>query len=219
MNLLSQIIAKEDTFYPALIEKSKLHLGLRQYHLSSELAQKVLRITQTSIEALQIMILIQYVASCNMNGVENCLDELIQLLTFDGILSRQACLQSAQLFSRISGNYDKGTLESLLNLISTVLKADPTDGEIRLEKAIILRRLERYQEAMEEYQSLFSMNENSIDASLGMIRCQWLNGHYCDAKKQFEFISLTDESCEESRYERKLTGWLFQSEVFYVKDI
>ena len=141
MNLLARVIAKEEAFYPALIEKSKLHLGMGKYHLASELTQKVLRITQTSTEALQIMILIQYVTSYNRNEFEKYLKELVQLLTLDGVSSRRVCIQSAQLFSRISGNYDKVTLESLLYLISTALKSDPTDGEIRLERAIILEDL------------------------------------------------------------------------------
>ena len=154
------------------------------------------------------MILIQYLDSCSRNELGKYLKELVQLLTSDRKSFRRACIQSAQLFSRISSNYDKVTLESTLCLISMALESDPTDGEVRLVKAIILRRLERYQEATEEYQSLFAINESKFDASLGMVRCQVLSGDYCDAKKQFEFISITGGSDEVSRYETKMATCL-----------
>jgi tetratricopeptide (TPR) repeat protein len=197
LKLFGDIMAKEESFYPALIETSKIQFCLGRYHLAFESAQRVMRISN-SIEALQILIMNQYHVNISTNiDHKKYLEEIIQHMSMSPKSYVKVCMQNAQLFSRLCDNYDVTTLTSALSLVSIAEVVDPHDSKTRLVKAHILHRLGKYKEAINEYQSLLVLNANTVEVSLGMVMSHLLNGDFNDAKKQLEFIELSrDNDCK-----------------------
>ncbi len=198
LKMLGDVIAKDESFYPALIETSKIQFCVGRYRLAFESAQRVMRISN-SIEALQILILIQYHVTISTNiEHEKYLKQIIQHLSTSPKSYLKLCIQNAQLFSRLCKNCDELTLTSALSLISSAEAVDPTDSNTKLVKAHILHRLGNYKEAMKEFQSLLVLNTSrSVEVSLGMVMSQLLDGNYSDAKEQLEFIELSrDDECK-----------------------
>ncbi len=194
MNTLAKVIAINGLFYPAIIESSKLHIRLRQYRLARQLAQRALCAAKDNVEALQLFILIELIAGGGKSEHIEKFKHYVKVLDVTKIIPKRACFRSARIFSRLCGNHDRVSLELTLKLLSKASHLDPTDASIKLERANILRRLGRYQEAISDFQFILAMNESSIDASYGIVRCQILNDNLSDAKDQLEFISLVEDS-------------------------
>jgi tetratricopeptide (TPR) repeat protein len=211
LDLLATTIAKNDSFYPAHIESSKIYITRRQYRLSRDSAKRALTIAQDNIEALQLIVLLHHIASCDKSEYISNLKQLVHLLVSAKNTSMKACFQNAQLLSRLCGNHDKVTLEFALSLISKAHALNRIDVSVRLEKAKILQRLGRYQKAIAEYQLISTLNESSIEASRGIVLCQALNGNFSDARDQLAFITLVEE--EESRYVPKFDYIFIMSSI------
>lgn len=192
MQLLGRLIARDDTFYPALIEICKVQFSLQQYRLAGESAQRVLKIIPDHMEVLKVCVIIQYYTKIfSQSEHEKLVIKLCHLLS--GGKEQYTCVQCAKILYRLCSNDDKVTLESSLNLVSDALQMNSTDRDIQIEKAKILQRLGRYKEAIEEYESLLLMNVNYVEVSLGMVLCLILKGNSCDARDQLEFIALSSE--------------------------
>lgn len=146
-----------------------------------------------SIEALQILIIIQYHVNISTNiEHKNYLKQIIQHFSTSPKSYLSLCIQNAQLFSRLCENSDELTLTSALSLISIAEAVDPTDSNTRLVKAHILHRLGNYKEAINEYQSLLVLNTtSSVEVSISMVMSHLLDGDYSDAQEQLEFIELS----------------------------
>jgi tetratricopeptide (TPR) repeat protein len=198
---LSTIIADDETFFPALIERAKMYLIQMKYALAKDSAQQSFVIGRGHIEALRVLTLILFLT--NDNGAQRLehLEQLSSKLNGEALPKIERKLEVTKLFSRLCGN-DKAVLEITTQLVSEACDIELDNWESRMEFARQLRRLGRYDEALCQYQFASNLDQGNTDTLEGMILCQVLSGALEEAKQQIEFLELVQD--EESVNEEML---------------
>uniref|UniRef100_A0A671SK95 Tetratricopeptide repeat protein 21B-like n=1 Tax=Sinocyclocheilus anshuiensis TaxID=1608454 RepID=A0A671SK95_9TELE len=73
-----------------------------------------------------------------------------------------------------------------------------SDSELATEMGYQLVLLGRVKEAMKWYKTAMTLDESSISALIGIIRCQLMEGHIEDAEQQLEFLAEIQQSIGKS---------------------
>lgn len=191
---LNKAIASNKHFYPALIEKAKLHLKLRQFSQAQESAQRSISESYAHIEALRVLTLVQYISGNDRNQRLENLRRMLDLATSAKNLNMNFCYETSQIFARLAGK-DETTLTLTSKLIANVCDLDPSNVDFRIELAFQHCRLKRYDEAIVEYQFASSLDTSNTEVLKGMILCHILKGDIEGAKQQMEFVALMEDSC------------------------
>uniref|UniRef100_A0A8C2CP45 Tetratricopeptide repeat domain 21B n=1 Tax=Cyprinus carpio TaxID=7962 RepID=A0A8C2CP45_CYPCA len=73
-----------------------------------------------------------------------------------------------------------------------------SDSELATELGYQLVLLGRVKEAMKWYKTAMTLDESSVSALIGIIRCQLMEGHIEDAEQQLEFLTEIQQSIGKS---------------------
>jgi tetratricopeptide (TPR) repeat protein len=193
-------MAKEASFYPAMIEKSKIHQCLQQYNIANDLAMKCLRIVPNNIDVLQILLLNQYITCHTQSDRTMYLHQLEQNLNLIELPPTDLCLQIVRLFCQVCSDDDDETLGMMSNLISPIVQLNTEDVAARVEWAHLLRRLGKIEDALAEYQNIVLLNEDKVEVALGIVHCNIMHGNIHEAKDQLDFMSLSYDKDVKMRY-------------------
>ena len=183
---LDKAIALNDTFYPALIEKSKMLIHAEKFEQAEQVANRATKISKGNFEADRLLMLIQSVnGSLNSKSFEELSQQLLDSENQNAFL----LFETSCIFARLTT--DKLDLEHIHKLIVKACDIDPSNCEYRVELAFQLRLLKRYNDSCAEYQFATNLDDENIDAYSGLMRCLILNNEIDTAKRQFEFFALT----------------------------
>jgi tetratricopeptide (TPR) repeat protein len=190
----NEIIGKNALFFPALIEKGKLHLQMKKYHELKGLVEEAMVKSNEHFEALLLLTMYQYLAgNSKSQRIEN-LGKIVTILKGFKTTKNDVIFHVSQFFARTCG-CDKRSLDLTKSLVELICKLDPSNEEYRLEHGYHLRRLKKYNEAIADYQFSSSLDTNDSSGLQGMILAQVLNGNIEDAKAQKDFISVMGNVC------------------------
>ena len=192
LEVLNKIVAIDETFFPAFIERSKIYLSAMQYNLAEESACHAFTNSYSHIEALRVVTLVQYLHNYDETQHLANLGQIVTLLDQEAHSSLTFCLETAKLFSRVCSN-DGKTLEFTFGLVSKTCDLELDSYESSIEKARQLRCLGRYDEAISQYQFAANIDQSNTDALQGMILCQVLSGAMEEARQQLEFLDLVQD--------------------------
>lgn len=194
---MNSIIEVDGSFFPALIERAKLYLLQMNFTLAQDSARQGFVMGNGHFEALRTLALILLLSTTDGPQRLKHLDELSNKLKEEAQskFNVDRKLDAAKLFSRVCG-YDEEILNITTQLASEVCDLEFDDWESRMEFARQLRRAEKYDDALSQYQLASNHYPGNAEAIEGMILCQALSGAIEEAKQQIEFLELVrdDES-------------------------
>ncbi|XP_048201260.1 tetratricopeptide repeat protein 21B [Perognathus longimembris pacificus] len=193
LETVNQIIVNFPTFLPAFEKKMKLQLALQDWDQTVETAQRLLLQDSQNVEALR-MLALYYL--CREGDVEKASTKLEQL----GNALNTMEPQNAQLFYKITLAFSRtcGRSPLILQKIQTFLERafnqTPHQPEIATELGYQMIFQGKVKEAWKWYKTAMTLNETSISAVTGLIRCQLIEGQLEDADQQLEFFSEFQQS-------------------------
>ncbi|XP_014641369.1 PREDICTED: tetratricopeptide repeat protein 21B isoform X1 [Ceratotherium simum simum] len=197
LETVNQIIMKFPSFHPAFVKKMKLQLALQDWDQTVETAQRLLLQDNKNVEALR-MLALYYL--CREGDIDKAATKLENL----GNALDAMEPQNAQLFYNITVAFSRTCGRSLLILqkIQTLLERafslTPQQSEFATELGYQMILQGKVKEALKWYKTAMTLNETSVPALIGFIRCQLIEGQLQDADQQLEFLSEIQQSIGKS---------------------
>jgi tetratricopeptide (TPR) repeat protein len=185
---LNKCVVKFSWFTPALSEKARLLLGVRDWEQAMEAATRSLMLNPNNIEALVITILFHLAKECKFNTAATKLAELVELFSEEEPRNAPLYLETAALISRFC-NRNPAILNQCLQLVNKAIQLNPLNPDALTEQAYQLVLQGQFGKAQESYQEAAKLDEANMTALYGAILCQIHQGQLEDAAQQFEFLS------------------------------
>ncbi|CAH3123731.1 unnamed protein product [Pocillopora meandrina] len=197
LELINQAVVGYPDFIPALIEKMKLQLALQDWDQTLETAQRALNSNRNCIEAQRMVVLYTLCRDGKYNEASDRLGELIQMV--DRCEPRNSYLYHdlSQAVSRLCGRNDL-VLQQTLTLVERAQSLAPNSAEFQTELGNQLILCHRNREAMKAFRTAMKLDETSVPALTGIIRCQLIDGQLEDAEQQLEFLNEIQQSIGKS---------------------
>jgi tetratricopeptide (TPR) repeat protein len=185
------IKSHESSFFPALIEMSKLYLAMGNFALAEDASRTASAMATNHIEARYILTMTKFLSRSDKKERHICLGKLVQLCRDQEVpFSSKLWLRFVQQFPRLCG-HDLSALRTICDSMAKDSISQLNDSAVLIEYARILRCVGRYHDSISHYE-LASQIDDSIKAE-GMVLCQALIGDLQQAKYQIEFFELVHE--------------------------
>ncbi|XP_044889825.1 tetratricopeptide repeat protein 21B isoform X2 [Felis catus] len=197
LDTVNQIIVNFPSFLPAFVKKMKLQLALQDWDQTVETAQRLMLQDNQNVEALRILALYYL---CREGDIEKAATKLENL---ENALDATEP-QNAQLFYKITVAFSRtcGRSQLILRKIQTLLQRalalNPEQSEFATELGYQMILQGDMKEALKWYNTAMKLDETSVPALIGVIRCQLIEGQLQDADQQLEFLSEIQQSIGKS---------------------
>uniref|UniRef100_A0A8C9PB34 Tetratricopeptide repeat protein 21B n=1 Tax=Spermophilus dauricus TaxID=99837 RepID=A0A8C9PB34_SPEDA len=197
LETVNQIIVNFPSFIPAFVKKMKLQLALQDWDQTVETAQRLLLQDNQNVEALRMLALYHL---CREGDIEKASTKLENL----GKALDAMEPQNAQLFYKMTIAFSRtcGRSQLILQKIQTLLEKSfslsPQQSEFATELGYQMILQGKIKEALKWYKTAMTLNETSVSALVGFIRCQLIEGQLQDADQQLEFFSEIQQSIGKS---------------------
>ncbi|XP_073097695.1 tetratricopeptide repeat protein 21B isoform X1 [Manis javanica] len=197
LETINQIIMTFPSFLPAFIKKMKLQLALQNWDQTVETAQRLTLQDNQNVEALRMLALFYLCREGDTEKAASTLENLGNAL--DAMEP-----QNAQLFYKITLAFSRtcGRSQLILQKIQTLLERAfslmPQQSEFATELGYQMILQGKTKEALKWYKTAMTLDETSICALVGVIRCQLTEGQVQDADQQLEFLSEVQQSIGKS---------------------
>ncbi|OCT63545.1 hypothetical protein XELAEV_18044641mg [Xenopus laevis] len=197
LEVVNRILVNCPGFIPALIKKMKLQLALQDWEQTVETALRLLQKDGHNLEALRMLALHYLCREGNVHEASTKLGDLIRALD-------QFEPQNAHLFYNMSLAFSRMCernpliLQQTQILVERAVNMATNDAEIATELGYQFILQGKIREALKWYKTAMSLDETSVSALTGIIRCQLIEGHLQDADQQLEFLMEIQQSIGKS---------------------
>jgi len=197
LDLVNQAVVGYPDFTPALIEKMTLQLALQDWDQTLETAHRALNTNRNCIEAQRMVVMYTLCREGKYSEASDRLGELIQMV--DRCEPKNPFLYHdlSQAFSRLCGRNDL-VLQQTLTLVERAQNLAPNNAEYQTEFGNQLIFHNRIRDAMRAFRTAMKLDETSVAALTGIIKCQLIEGHVEDAEQQLEFLNEIQQSIGKS---------------------
>uniref|UniRef100_A0A674KEP4 Tetratricopeptide repeat protein 21B n=1 Tax=Terrapene triunguis TaxID=2587831 RepID=A0A674KEP4_9SAUR len=178
LETVNQIIANFPDFLPGFIKKMKLQLALQDWEQAVETAQRF---------SIRICVLCSFYID---HDLINALDKLEPH-------NPQLFCKMALAFSRTCGR-NQLILQQTQILVERAFDMASHDSEIATELGYQMILQGKVKEALKWYKTAMVLDETSVSALTGIIRCQIIEGQLEDADQQLEFLNEIQQSIGKS---------------------
>lgn len=187
LEILNQAVVLFPNYTPALVEKMKMQLALQDWEQTLDSCQRALNQDKNCLEAYRFLILHSLCKESDFSQVAHKLTELIQML--ENLEPKNAVLyiETAQLFSRLCGR-SSSVLQCTYSLVEKATALESSDVTYVTELGYQCLLQGNIKEAMKYYRNATKLDESSVDALIGMIFCQILDGQLDIADQQLELL-------------------------------
>jgi len=190
---LTTVTVHYSWFLPGMAEKAKVLMLAGEWENAVEAANKVLEKDNFDIMSICTIIMNYLVNESLPTEAANKLSELIDTLDRMEPKNPDLLFRFARPFARLAGGHSQ-----LLNLTLTLMQRartiNPMSSEYAAEQGYQFRVLGDYARAMECFKEAARLDEANMDAIVGMLHCQILQGKIEDAESQLEFLSVVQQS-------------------------
>uniref|UniRef100_A0A673N3L1 Tetratricopeptide repeat protein 21B-like n=1 Tax=Sinocyclocheilus rhinocerous TaxID=307959 RepID=A0A673N3L1_9TELE len=189
LETINQVIVSYPSFLPALVKKMNLLLTLQDWEQTINAAQRLLQRDKNNLEALRMLALHSL---CREGDQERT--------RFDKLLFHKrnnAAERCEYLITLQCGRAEK-VLQHTHRMVERAFAQASSDSELATEMGYQLVLLGRVKEAMKWYKTAMTLDESSVSALIGIIRCQLMEGHIEDAEQQLEFLTEIQQSIGKS---------------------
>ncbi|XP_023227553.1 tetratricopeptide repeat protein 21B-like [Centruroides sculpturatus] len=211
LEILNQAVVIFPRFVPALIEKMKIQLSMKDWDQALDSANRILSQEKNNIEAQRYLILYSL---CREGDHNQAAEKLVELLhIFDISEPKNALLryESARLFSKICGRQNK-ILQHTYALAEKAADLDTLNADYVTELGHQCLFQGKLRESMKFYRNASKLDESSVDALLGVIHCQILEGQMEAASQQLELLKEIHKSTGLTPEMLFLSGFISQKE-------
>ncbi|XP_006153641.1 tetratricopeptide repeat protein 21B isoform X1 [Tupaia chinensis] len=197
LDTVNQIIVNFPSFLPAFVKKMKLQLALQDWDQTVETAQRLLLQDHQNVEALR-MLALYYL--CREGDIEKATSKLELLRNALDAMEPQ----NAQLFCKVTLAFTRtcGRSQLILQKVQTLLERAfslaPQQSEFAAELGYQMILQGKVKEAMKWYKIAMTLDETSVSALIGFIRCQLIEEQLQDVDHQLEFLSEIQQSIGKS---------------------
>uniref|UniRef100_A0A8C3VG32 Tetratricopeptide repeat protein 21B n=1 Tax=Catharus ustulatus TaxID=91951 RepID=A0A8C3VG32_CATUS len=168
LDIVNQIIAIFPNFIPAFIKKMKLQLALQDWEQTVETAHRLTR-----------------------------LGDLIKALDRLEPRNSELFCKMALAFSRTCGR-NQLILQHTQTLVQRAFDLASDNAEFATELGYQMILQGKVKEALKWYKTAMTLDETSVSALTGIIRCQLIQGQLEDAEQQLEFLNEIQQSIGKS---------------------
>ncbi|XP_012885344.1 PREDICTED: tetratricopeptide repeat protein 21B isoform X1 [Dipodomys ordii] len=193
LETVNQIIVNFPTFLPAFEKKMKLQLALQDWDQTVETAQRLLLQDSQNVEALRMLALYYLCREGDMEKASTKLEHLGNALNTMEPQNAQLFYKITLAFSRTCGR-NPLILQKIQTFLDRAFNLAPHQPEIATELGYQMIFQGKVKEAWRWYKTAMTLNETSISAVTGLIRCQLIEGQLEDADQQLEFFSEFQQS-------------------------
>ncbi|KAE8581031.1 hypothetical protein XENTR_v10024640 [Xenopus tropicalis] len=197
LEVINRILVHCPGFIPALIKKMKLQLALQDWEQTVETALRLLQKDSHNLEALRMLALHYLCREGNVHEASTKLGDLIRALD-------QFEPQNAHLYYNMSLAFSRMCernpliLQQTQTLVERAVNMAANDAEIATELGYQFILQGKVREALKWYKTAMSLDETSVSALTGIIRCQLIEGQLQDADQQLEFLMEIQQSIGKS---------------------
>ncbi|EMP38709.1 Tetratricopeptide repeat protein 21B [Chelonia mydas] len=197
LEIVNQIIANFPDFLPAFIKKMKLQLALQDWEQAVETAQRLLQKDTLNLEAIRMEALHFLCREKKVGKATAKLGDLINALDKLEPHNPQLFCKMALAFSRTCGR-NQLILQQTQILVERAFDLASHDSEIATELGYQMILQGKVKEALKWYKTAMVLDETSVSALTGIIRCQIIEGQLEDADQQLEFLNEIQHSIGKS---------------------
>ncbi|XP_077175955.1 tetratricopeptide repeat protein 21B [Paroedura picta] len=187
LDMVNQIIANFPHFLPAFIKKMKLQLGLQDWEQATETAHRLLQKDALNLEALKVEAVHCLCREGNIPEASSKLADLISALEKLEPHNPQLFCKTALVFSRTCGRSPL-ILQQTHALVERAFSLATNSADIATELGYQIILQGKIKEAEKWYQAAMALDESSVPALAGIIRCQLMEGKLDDVEQQLEFL-------------------------------
>nr|XP_033800547.1 tetratricopeptide repeat protein 21B [Geotrypetes seraphini] len=197
LETVNQIIANYPNFIPAFIKKMKLQLALQDWEQTMETAQRLLQKDSHNIEALQMLTLHYLCREGNIHEAATKLGDLINALSQFEPQNAYLFYKMALVFSRMCER-NQLILQQTQTLVERAYGLANHNADIATELGYQMILQGKVKDALKWYKAAMTLDETSVPALTGIIRCQLIEGQLQDADQQLEFLTEIQQSIGKS---------------------
>uniref|UniRef100_A0A672KXY6 Tetratricopeptide repeat protein 21B-like n=1 Tax=Sinocyclocheilus grahami TaxID=75366 RepID=A0A672KXY6_SINGR len=154
-------------------------------------------IYKNNLEALRMLALHSLCREGDVGECVNQLSNLISNLDIQEPNNPELFYRMSLAFTRVCGRAEK-VLQHTHRMVERAFAQASSDSELATEMGYQLVLLGRVKEAMKWYKTAMTLDEGSVSALIGIIRCQLMEGHIEDAEQQLEFLAEIQQSIGKS---------------------
>ncbi|XP_061199524.1 tetratricopeptide repeat protein 21B isoform X2 [Neopsephotus bourkii] len=197
LETVNQIIANFPNFIPAFIKKMKLQLALQDWDQTVETAHRLLQKDAFNLEAIRMEALHYLCREGNISEASARLRDLIKALDRLEPHNSELFCKMALAFSRTCGR-DQHILQHTQTLVERAFDLASDNAEFATELGYQMILQGKVKEALKWYKTAMRLDETSVPALTGIIRCQLIQGQLEDAEQQLEFLNEIQHSIGKS---------------------
>ncbi|XP_072730053.1 tetratricopeptide repeat protein 21B isoform X5 [Ciconia boyciana] len=197
LETVNQIIANFPNFIPAFIKKMKLQLALQDWEQAVETAHRLLQKDALNLEAIRMEALHYLCREGNISEASARLGDLIKALDRLEPHNSQLFCKMALAFSRTCGR-NQLILQHTQTLVERASDLASDNAEFATELGYQMILQGKVKEALKWYKTAMTLDETSVSALTGIIRCQLIQGQLEDAEQQLEFLNEIQQSIGKS---------------------
>ena len=187
---LSQAIVTNSWYWPALINKSHVHIAMGDWDQAIETADRVLSQEPQNIDAVQIHVLHLLSQEARYALASSRISELIDVLNRSEPQNAPLYYRIARNFSRLSGRNPE-VLQHTLKLMERACKLANSTGSFAAELGYQHMLAGDIQAANASLKQASMLEAASEDVVVHQTRCMILLNELDDAEQQLEFLSAT----------------------------
>ncbi|KAL4636202.1 tetratricopeptide repeat protein 21B [Arapaima gigas] len=197
LETINQAIVTFPCFLPAFIKKMKLLLTLQDWEQTVDAAQRLLQKDKDNLEALRMLALHSLCREGDIGESVNHLANLVSSLEVHEPDNPELFYRMSLAFTRVCGRNEK-ILQQTHAMVDRAFSRSSGDSELATELGFQFVLQGRVKEAIKWYKTAMTLDETSISALTGIIRCQLIEGHFEDAEQQLEFLTEIQQSIGKS---------------------
>ncbi|XP_068876877.1 tetratricopeptide repeat protein 21B isoform X2 [Aphelocoma coerulescens] len=197
LEIVNQIIANFPNFIPAFIKKMKLQLALQDWEQTIETAHRLLQKDPLNLEAIRMEALHHLCREGNISEASARLGDLIKALDRLEPHNSELFCKMALAFSRTCGR-NQLILQHTQTLVEKAFDLASDNAEFATELGYQMILQGKMKEALKWYKTAMTLDETSVSALTGIIRCQLIQGQLEDAEEQLEFLNEIEQSIGKS---------------------
>lgn len=197
LEAVNKILASSAGFLPALIKKMNLQLALQDWEQAVETALRLLQKDNHNLEAIRILALHYLCREGNVHEATTKLGDLINALDRFEPHNAHLYYSMSLAFSRMCER-NQLILQQTQTLVERAVSLAPHEASFATEHGYQLVLQGRIKEALKWYKTAMNLDESSVSALTGIIRCQIIEGQLQDADQQLEFLMEIQHSIGKS---------------------
>ncbi|KAK1903312.1 Tetratricopeptide repeat protein 21B [Dissostichus eleginoides] len=197
LEMVNQVIVSFPGFSPALIKKMKLLLSLQDWEQTIDAAHRLLQKDTNNLEALRMLALHSL---CRDGDISESVKQLSNLISSLEILephNPELFYRMSLAFTRVCGRNEK-VIEQTFRMVERAFSVASGDSDLATELGYQMVLQGKIKEATKWYKTAMTLDETSVSALTGIIRCQLIEGHIDDAEQQLEFLTEIQQSIGKS---------------------